>query len=123
MMDEAHRQSNDYGAQKDRFDSFKSKLEQQRDMYAKQYQNLNDQYELVQQMNPDEVLDQVRFGSVVCTDKGTYMICTGLGKVDCDGQAVFAISMAAPIYNAMEGKKVGNTFSFNGITQKIKAIY
>lgn len=46
-MDEAQQQSNDYGQNKDRYDSFRTKILRQRDMYAKQYQVLADQFVLI----------------------------------------------------------------------------
>lgn len=119
MMDEAQQQSNDYGQNKDRYDSFRTKILRQRDMYAKQYQVLADQFVLMQQMNADEVLPRVQFGSIVRTDKGIYFVSTALGKVECDGESVYAISIAAPIYAAMEGRERGNTFVFNTIKQTI----
>ena len=123
MMDEAQEQSNDYGQNKDRYDSFRTKILRQRDMYAKQYQALAEQLVLMQQINPVEATRQVQFGSVVCTNRGKYFVSTALGKVECEGQPVYAISISAPIYTAMEGKTLGNSFSFNGIAQTIIEIF
>ena len=38
-MDSAQQQSNDYGANVDRYDSYRTKMMRSRDMYARQYSN------------------------------------------------------------------------------------
>lgn len=122
MMDEAQQQSNDYGQNKDRYDSFRTKILRQRDMYAKQYQALADQFVLMQQIDATQTSNEVQFGNIVRTNRGIYFIATALGKVVCEGKNVYSISIAAPIYSAMEGLKKGDEFVFNGIKQIIEEI-
>lgn len=123
MMDEAQQQSNEYGQPKDRYDSFRTKILRQRDMYAQQYQNLADQTILLQQIPTESVFDKVQFGSIVKTDKSLMFVAAAIGKVVFNGQTVFVISVSAPIFAAMNGLKAGNSFIINQIKQNILEIY
>lgn len=60
----------------------------------------------------DRYTEQVQFGSVVETKKNYYLIATALGEVTMDdGSKVFVISKEAPIYEKLEGKKAGDTYT------------
>lgn len=68
--------------------------------------------------------DIVRPGSVVETEDHYYFISVPLGEVDMEsGSQIFAISPEAPIYKGMEGKKVGDKFSFKDKENEILEIY
>lgn len=122
MMDEAQQQCNDYGQNKDRYDPFRTKLMRQRDMHAKQYQSLLDQQNVLAQISTNQQHSCVEFGSIVRTNRGLFFVATAIGRVECNGQNIFAISISAPIYAAMDGKKIGETFAFNGTTHTIAEI-
>jgi transcription elongation GreA/GreB family factor len=62
----------------------------------------------------DRVYEQVGFGSLVITDRGSYFIAIGLGAVEVDGEACYAISLASPIGQALKDKCVGEVIDFNG---------
>ncbi|MDD4848316.1 MAG: hypothetical protein PHR53_06105 [Bacteroidales bacterium] len=123
MMDEAQQQSNDYGQPKDRYDSFRTKILRQRDMYAKQYQVLVDQTILLQKIAVDTQMDCIQFGSVVKTDKSRMFVSVAIGKMEFRDEMLFVISPSAPIFAAMDGKKVGETFVVNGMQQKIVEVF
>jgi len=65
----------------------------------------------------------VHFGSAVITDKQKLFISIGLGKFDYDGDTWYAISPRVPLYEAMKGKKAGDTFEFNGQKSTIKDVF
>jgi transcription elongation GreA/GreB family factor len=62
----------------------------------------------------DRAFDRAGFGSVVRTGSGTYFMAIGLGRVEVNGAAVFVVSLASPIGQAMNGKHAGETVDFNG---------
>lgn len=63
-------------------------------------------------------------GSIVETDSKYYYISVPLGEIDMDsGSVIFAISTDAPVYQEMEGKRVGDSFTFNGKKTEIVGIY
>ena len=95
-MDSAQQQSNDYGANVDRYDSYRTKMMRSRDMYARQYSNAQTGVRYLQDL---------------------------LKKFMVGNQVWFAISAQTPIYAALKGKKVGDGIVFNGQSQTIKEIF
>ena len=62
-------------------------------------------------------------GSLVVTDKGSYFIAIGIGKMKVEGNTYFCISPNAPIGRQLIGKTTGEAFTFNGNVIAIKEIY
>jgi hypothetical protein len=122
-MEEAQNAANEYGPPKDRYDSFRTQLLRKRDMYAQQLANVSEQISILDRINPENISKKVEFGAVVITDTQKIFIAAGLGRILIDGDTFFAISPAVPIYKAMEGKKVGESFSFNNKNMKILDIF
>ncbi|MDE5423803.1 hypothetical protein L3073_16435 [Ancylomarina sp. DW003] len=69
-----------------------------------------------------EKYDKVAFGSLVTTDKGTYFISIGIGKIQIADQTCYAISLASPIGGLLKDKVVGDEVQFQGRTFTIKEI-
>lgn len=61
-------------------------------------------------------------GALVETDSSNFLICTALREVQIEGKAVVGISINAPLYQAMEGKKEGDAVEFNDIKLTIKKL-
>jgi hypothetical protein len=121
-VDEAQKSANEYGPPKDRYDSFRTQLLRKRDMYAQQLAKANQQMELLNRIDPDKVCTEIEFGALVLTNIQNMFISIGLGKVQAGDETFYAISPAVPVFRAMEGKKEGETFSFNNISFTIKRI-
>lgn len=129
-MDSAQQQSNDYGANVDRYDSYRTKMMRARDMYAKQLSNANASLRYLQEAMRMPPFDQAEHGAIVVTDKQRFFLSIGAGKFvvnDTESptgmQYYFAISAQTPIYLALKGKAVGDSFIVNGIPQTIKEIF
>jgi hypothetical protein len=130
-MDSAQQQSNDYGANVDRYDSYRTKMMRSRDMYAKQLSNANASIRVLQELLRQTPHESAEQGAVVVTDRQNFFLGVGVGKFLVPHKAAesarqevfFAISAQTPIYMALKGKKVGDTLTFNGVTQTIKEIY
>jgi hypothetical protein len=122
-VEEGQKAANEYGLPKDRYDSFRTQLLRKRDMFAQQLAKANEQLELLMRINPDKNYAMVEFGAVIITNRQNLFISIGLGKIQVEGNVFYAISPAVPIYKAMEGKKVGEEFTFNNITYNIENIY
>lgn len=56
----------------------------------------------------------VKQGSLVFTDRFTFYLAAGLGKVTFENKDYFVISVQAPISKLMLGKHHGDRFSLNG---------
>lgn len=130
-MDSAQMQSNEYGANVDRYDSFRTKMMRSRDMYARQYSNASTSIRYLQDMLKMSPLEHGAHGAVVVTDKQNFFMSIGAGKFmvpfnpkeNAAQETFFAISAQVPIYKLLLDKKEGDTIMFNGIHQKILEIY
>ena len=126
-MDSAQQQSNDYGANVDRYDAYRTKMMRARDMYAKQLANANAGIRVLQGLLDHSPFDKADHGAIVITDRQRFFLSIGAGKFmvpfrspESQPQEVFfAISAQTPIYMALKGKSVGDTITFNGVTQTI----
>ena len=122
-MDSAQQQSNDYGANVDRYDSYRTKMLRSRDMYAKQYSNALAGIRHLQDLLKQPPYDTVEHGAVVITDRQNFLLSIGAGKFMVGNRVFFAISAQTPIYMALKGKREGDTIVFNGQQQTIKEIF
>jgi transcription elongation GreA/GreB family factor len=122
-INEAQKAANEYGLPKDRYDSFRSQLLRKRDMFAQQLVKAKEQLTLLERINASKKQTGVEFGALVVFENQKLFVSVGLGKIELDGETYFAISPAVPIYKAMEGKKKGEEFEFNGRRNKILEVY
>lgn len=129
-MDSCQQQSNDYGANVDRYDAYRTKLLRQRDMYAKQLSNANASIRVLQELLRVAPMNVADHGAIVITNKQKFFMSLGVGKFmvpyqtpDSVPQEVFfAISAQTPIYMALRGSHVGDSITFNGQSQIIEDI-
>lgn len=129
-MDSAQQQSNDYGANVDRYDSYRTKMMRARDMYARQYATANSSLRFLNEALRMKPFDTAEHGAIVVTDKQRFFLSIGAGKFVVNDlqsptgmQYFFAISAQTPIYIALKGKKPGDSLIMNGITHTIKEIF
>ena len=126
-MNEAQESANEeQGSMEEKFESFRTQLQQDRDMYAKQFVEAKDKLEILSRISPQKINSSVDLGAVVITDANQkFFISISLGelKIDDKPSGYFAISTAAPIYEFMSGKKKGDKFEFRGKVIKIKDIF
>jgi hypothetical protein len=64
-------------------------------------------------VNMEKKYTVAEFGSLVLTNRGTYLLSIGLGKLP-GGDNCYAISPGSPIGQLLLGKKVGDTFRLQG---------
>jgi hypothetical protein len=129
-MDSAQQQSNDYGANVDRYDSYRTKMMRARDMYAKQLSNANATLRVLQELQRMPSPEVAGQGAIVVTDRQAYLLGIGLGKVlvpyeAAEGQpqeVVYAVSAQTPVYLALKGRRPGDTLTIAGQQQTIKEI-
>jgi len=58
-------------------------------------------------------------GSLVKTDRGTFLISVGLGRIKMDTETFFVISQNAPIAKPLLHLKTGDSFTFNNVNYEI----
>ncbi len=122
-MDSAQQQSNDYGANVDRYDSYRTKMMRSRDMYAKQYSNALAGIRALQDLLKHAPFDTAEHGACVVTNRQKFFLSIGAGKFQVGNEVWFAISAQTPIYLAVKGHKVGDSFVINGQSQTINEIF
>ncbi|GAB3196374.1 transcription elongation GreA/GreB family factor [Pontibacter aydingkolensis] len=119
-MDEAQSSANEHdGAMEDKFESFRENCQIQRDLYARQLDELISTMALLRRINATKVNHDISLGAVVHTELQNYFIGVSLGELKVDGESYFAISGMSPIFKAMAGKTAGETFTFRDKTYKI----
>lgn len=85
---------------------------------AKQLAEAEIQLRYIQSLNAVEK-EIIGPGTLIQTDQAYFLVALGYGMVKMDGQNVFCISTAAPIYGQLQGKKAGDHVEFNGKKQQI----
>ncbi|MBR3412434.1 MAG: hypothetical protein IKG81_07080 [Bacteroidales bacterium] len=122
-MDSAQQQSNDYGANVDRYDSYRTKMMRSRDMYARQYSNAQTGVRYLQDLQRLQPFDTVEHGACVVTDRQRFFLSIGAGKFMVGSEVWFAISAQTPVYMALKGCEVGDTIVFNGQKQTVLELF
>ena len=109
--------------------SMGDKYETSREMLQQEINNL--QIQLNEHLKSQKILKNINvnphkvvsLGSWVETNKGKFFIAISLGEILFNQEKVFVISTESPLAKAMSGKKVGETFIVNNLTQTIKNIW
>ncbi|GGG01628.1 hypothetical protein GCM10011323_03110 [Pontibacter amylolyticus] len=123
-MDEAQESANEHhGAIEDKFESFREACQIQRDMYARQLDELITTMGVLKRVNSTKENKEVSFGAVVMTELQNYFIGVSLGEIKIDGESFYAISGLSPLYKAMEGKSSGESFEFRGKSYKVLQVF
>ncbi len=121
-MNDAQQSANEYGAPKDRYDSFRAQLMRKRDMLAQQLSVVEDEIRFLRQLKPDVVKTKVEPGALIKLSTQTLYIVAGIGKVVIENEIYYAVSPVVPLVVAMKGLKAGDSFSFRGQSMKIVEI-
>ncbi|RIJ41863.1 hypothetical protein [Pontibacter oryzae] len=123
-MDEAQASANDHqGAMEDKFESFRENCQIQRDMYARQLDELITTQSVLRRINATKLNRDVSLGAVVHTDFQNYYIGISIGELKVEGESYFAISGMSPLYKAMAGKTAGEEFTFRDKTYKVLQVF
>lgn len=84
---------------------------------------LKKELRILESIDPEKDFEFADEGAVVQTDQRTFFISTSIEQVDVNGKSVFGVSIKAPIFQAMKGKKKGDSFEGGGIHYFIKDVY
>ncbi|MCR4659439.1 MAG: hypothetical protein K5650_03990 [Bacteroidales bacterium] len=122
-MESAQQQSNDYGANVDRYDSYRTKMLRARDMYAQQLSNANAGLRALDELLTQSPTAEASHGSIVVTNRGRFFLSIGLGKFMAGTDTYYAISAQTPVYMALRGHRVGDKVVVGGAEQTITDIF
>lgn len=119
-MDVAQESANEHqGAMEDKFESFREACQIQRDMYARQLDELLSTMAVLKRINATKPNTDISLGAVVQTELQNYFIGVSLGEIKIDGESFYAISGMSPLYKVMAGKVTGESFTFRDKTYKV----
>ena len=123
-LSEVKRTAEEISCPVDRVDGgYQAQLLAKAEMFGKQLQKARQILDILNRVPVDEKSEKVDFGAVVITGKQKMFVSVSMGKIDIDGETYYAISPNVPVYNAMKGKRAGETFVFNGNRFRIVDIF
>ncbi len=109
----------------DKYETSREMIQQDINRFQKQLLEANK--DLQQLISIESTIDDrpefVRSGSLVRTTTGLYLIATSIGALKIRDNSIFVISPASPIGQLLIGKEIGDSFTFNKITQQITEIH
>lgn len=121
-MNDAQQSANEYGAPRDRYDSFRAQMMRRRDMLAQQQAIVEVELRFLRQINPESRCTKVESGALVKLSTQTLYILLGIGKLEIDEGTFYIVSPVVPLVTAMKDLKEGDSFTFRGKTLKILEI-
>jgi len=121
-MNDAQQGANEYGAPRDRYDSFRAQLMRKRDMLAQQLAVIEDEMRFLHQIKTGLISKKVEVGALVVMDSQTLFILTGIGKLVVENETFYVVSPVVPLVMAMKDMKQGDSFIFRGTSMKILEI-
>lgn len=104
-----------------KYDSIREEMHAEIYQMQKQLGALND---LRQKLNKvlNTPTDRVQLGSLVFTNKARFYVSVSLGEFFFEGDRFYAISEESPMAKIMFGKKPGDSFVLNNISQTIEFV-
>ena len=106
----------------DKFETSREMIKQEINKNSQQLSQLNKMLLHLQQLKPELAKDRVGQGSLVIANEGRYYFSVGLGKVVLEGETYFALSMASPIAQALQGREAGEIVRFRGREIQIEEV-
>lgn len=107
----------------EKFESFRTQMQADRDMFAKQLSEARDGLNTLHKIELERQIEAVSLGAVVITNAQKLFISINIGQVKMDNESYYAISLESPLCKAMMGKKVGESFIFRDKTIKVEDIF
>ena len=107
----------------DKYETGRAMLMLEKEKLLGQKEQLFNQLKPLKSIDVKKVCDKVELGAIVLTTGSNYFISSALGKIESDGSSYLVVSALAPIAQAMLGKQVDDTFTFNKMNCKITNIY
>lgn len=107
----------------DKYETGRSMFQMEREKGEVQLFQAMKLQEALHQLDPEKSPAKVEKGALVETEQGLFYLAVGAGKLEINGKTVVAMDPGAPLGKAMNGKTVGDDFTFRDRKQKIKAIH
>ena len=106
----------------DKHETGRAMLHLEMEKASQQLQVVERMKEVLQRIQPSSVSRQIKLGSLVRTNKGTYYLSISAGQLEANGQYYYAVSTQSPIGKLLLGKNAGEEILFNGNTLRIEKV-
>jgi len=106
----------------DKFETSREMLQQEEDKIKRMLLQGYKMKQDLDALNPEENKPTIGAGSIVKTNRGSFYISIGIGKLPIENESIFCISMGSPIGLLLKGQVAGNDVSFNGNTFSIQQV-
>ncbi len=100
----------------DKYETGREMITQEKEKLAGMQEQQAMHLRMLNTIDPEKQVSSVQLGALVRTSTGIYFLAAGLGQVKEGDDTYFVISQAAPIAQAMLGKKAGDQCFFKGRT-------
>lgn len=84
---------------------------------------LRNELMILENIDAEAVCEEIELGAVVVTDQRIFFVSTSIESVSINENPIFGLSLHAPIYSEMKGKKKGGLIEYNGLRYKILDVY
>ena len=105
-----------------KFETARAMGHEELDRLNRQFYNLNQEKNILNQINASIPCESVQLGALVITDKKMLYLSVALGKIELNNQVVFAVSVKSPIGQAIIGKMPHDKIPIGKNTEKIITI-
>ncbi|RTQ50141.1 3-oxoacyl-ACP synthase [Hymenobacter gummosus] len=106
----------------DKYETGRAMAQNERDRNAVQLHEAKQLLGELQRITPERACDAVRPGALAHTSLGRFYISISAGKLTVGGVDYFAVSAAAPVAQALSGKRAGESATFNGKPIRVDAV-
>ena len=106
----------------DKYETAREMMKQELDRLGRQLREAQLLEQRLQKIDPHKVFEEVRQGSLVQTDAGSYYLAVALGKINLEGQEIVVLSPEAPMARLLLGRKKGDVLSWNDKKMKLLRI-
>ncbi len=106
----------------DKHETGRAMVQLEREKCGKQLAEVQKLQKILSKISLTNATNIVHLGSLVHTTNAIYFIAISIGQVRIANEVAYAIAPNTPIGKLLIGKKVHDTITFNGITQKILRI-
>lgn len=106
----------------DKYETARAQVHLEMEKFAKRLQDIRELKTILQKAEQPSKCNSAGFGNLVSTSNGLYFIGCGLGKIEIDAHAVFAVSPASPIAKALLQKAPPDSITIHGTSIEILRI-
>ena len=106
----------------DKYETGRAMAQRERDKAAGMLAESAKLQQVLDEIDPEISSSEVKLGSLVITNKGSFLISIAIGKIEVNGSLYFAVSPVSPIGKLLKGEKAGEEIKLNGNVFEIKAL-